>query len=120
MAFLQHCLNGALVAHYVVDGPLRIGRSTENDIVLEDGTVSSLHAEIMLTDEAQFAFKDLGSTNGVSLEGKKCASGILAEGQWLTVGLHEFTRVEHLPAGMEQTLKIKKSWIPGVYYTTEK
>lgn len=120
MAFLQHCLNGALVAHYVVDGPLRIGRSGQNDIVLEDGTVSSQHAEIQLNEQGQFAFKDLGSTNGLNLDGKKCTDGVLLVGQWLTVGLHEFTRVEQLPAGMEQTLKIKKSWIPGVYYTAEK
>ncbi|MBB3167984.1 FHA domain-containing protein [Simiduia aestuariiviva] len=120
MAFLQHCLNGALVAHYVVDPALRLGRAADNDIVLEDGTVSGHHAEIHLGEQGQFLFKDLGSTNGVSLDGKKLAQGQLDEGQWLTVGLHEFTRIEQLPAGMEQTLKIKKSWIPGVYYTAEK
>lgn len=120
MAFLQHCLNGALVAHYVVEPALTLGRADTNDVVLEDGTVSGQHAEISLTSDGQFQFKDLGSTNGVVLDGKKVTEGLLLAGQWLAVGLHEFTRVEQLPAGMEQTLKIKKSWIPGVYYTSEK
>ena len=120
MAFLQHCLNGAIVAHYVVDPRLTIGRLPENDIVLEDATVSGHHAQISLTDQHHFLIEDLGSTNGLQLKGKKVTTGILADGEWLSIGLHEFTRVECLPAGMEQTLRIKKSWIPGVYYTSEK
>ncbi|BFM11154.1 hypothetical protein R50072_13070 [Simiduia litorea] len=120
MAFLQHCLNGAIVAHYHVDGALLVGRQSDNDIVLEDSTVSSLHAEITVDAEGVFHFKDLGSTNGVLYQGKKVASGTLVTGEWLTVGLHEFTRIEKLAEGMERTLRIKKSWIPGVYYTSDK
>lgn len=120
MAFLQHCLNGGLVAHYVLDTALTLGRAEGNDVVLEDGTVSSHHARISLTEQGHFLFEDLGSTNGLQYDGKKTTSGLLQTGKWLSVGLHEFTRVETLPQGMEQTLRIKKSWIPGVYYTSDK
>lgn len=120
MAFLQHCLNGGLIAHYALDSSLTLGRAQDNDIVLEDSTVSSYHARISLTEQGLFLFEDLGSTNGLLYEGKKTENGILAEHKWLSVGLHEFTRVETLAQGMEQTLRIKKSWIPGVYYTSEK
>ncbi|AFV00998.1 FHA domain-containing protein [Simiduia agarivorans] len=120
MAFLQHCLNGGLVAHYALDSAITLGRSEDNDVVLEDGTVSGHHARISVTDQGEFQFEDLGSTNGLQYEGKKVSNGILQAGKWLSVGLHEFTRVETLPQGMEQTLRIKKSWIPGVYYTSEK
>ena len=120
MAFLQHCLNGSIVAHYDMTGTVRIGRQAGNGIVLEDSTVSSVHAEIGVDAAGLFQFKDLGSTNGVLYQGKKVEQGILATGEWLTVGLHEFTRVEHLADGMERTLRIKKSWIPGVYYTSDK
>ena len=120
MAFLQHCLNGAIVAHYELDGTLRVGRQADNDIVLEDTTVSSLHAELTVDAEGVFHFKDLGSTNGVLYQSKKVTEGKLLAGEWLTVGLHEFTRIENLAEGMERTLRIKKSWIPGVYYTSDK
>lgn len=120
MAFLQHCLNGAIVAHYDMSGTLRIGRQSDNSIVLEDTTVSGVHAEIGVDAEGQFQFKDLGSTNGVLYRGKKVEQGVLEVGAWLTIGLHEFTRIEQLAEGMERTLRIKKSWIPGVYYTSQK
>lgn len=120
MAFLQHCINGALVAHYALNEPLTIGRAADNDVVLEDSTVSSHHLRISLTDNGHFLFEDLGSTNGVLYQGQKQTSGVLHEGQWLSVGLSEFTRVDSLSPGMEKTLRIKKSWIPGLYYTSEK
>ncbi|ACR14184.1 ATPase [Teredinibacter turnerae T7901] len=34
-----------------------------------------------------------------------------------TVGTHDFEFLVDLPTGLERTLKIKKSWIPGIYYT---
>lgn len=120
MAFIRHCLNGAIVAHYELTEPLTIGRAEDNDISLEDSTASAHHARISLSERGEFLFEDLGSTNGLLYKGKKVTSGVLAAGQYLQVGLHEFSRIEQLAAGMEQTVRIKKSWIPGVYYTSDK
>jgi hypothetical protein len=47
-----------------------IGRSRDADVVLADGNVSRRHAEVRPTD-AGWAVNDLGSTNGVLLNGRR-------------------------------------------------
>jgi two-component system NtrC family response regulator len=46
-----------------------IGRDPQNDLVLEDKKVSSLHAHILLK-EGKYWITDLNSTNGTSVNGK--------------------------------------------------
>lgn len=108
------------MAHYELTDKLTVGRAETNDISLEDTTVSSSHAQISVTDTGSFLFEDLGSTNGLLYKGKRTESGILEVGECLLIGLHEFSRVDQLSSDMERTLRIKKSWIPGVYYTSDK
>ncbi|HJL17915.1 MAG TPA: FHA domain-containing protein [Sandaracinaceae bacterium LLY-WYZ-13_1] len=47
-----------------------IGRSRSNDVVVEDGTVSKLHARARL-DEGSFWLADAGSRNGTFLDGER-------------------------------------------------
>jgi len=54
------------------DGPTRIGRSFENDIVLTNETVSQRHAMIVL-DNGRALLKDLESSNGTFIGGVKVA-----------------------------------------------
>ncbi len=49
-------------------GTTTIGKSTKNDIVLDDGTVSREHAKIV-EDNGHFKLIDLGSTNGTYVNG---------------------------------------------------
>jgi hypothetical protein len=44
----------------------RIGRAETNDIVLEDGSVSREHAELVKLNRSTFLLRDLGSTYGTS------------------------------------------------------
>jgi transcriptional regulator with GAF, ATPase, and Fis domain len=54
---------------YTVDRDrVQVGSSRENDLVVEDDTVSRRHFEIVL-HEASYLIRDLGSTNGTSVEG---------------------------------------------------
>lgn len=57
----------------------RIGRKLDNDLVLQDPTISRYHAEIVY-QENQFTLKDLGSSGGTYLNNKKLAEGILFPG----------------------------------------
>jgi pSer/pThr/pTyr-binding forkhead associated (FHA) protein len=54
----------------------RIGRSDENDLVLEDNGVSAYHAVLEWTDNGQWQVRDLGSTNGSFLGRERLSSGI--------------------------------------------
>ncbi|MGA0848884.1 MAG: FHA domain-containing protein [Chthoniobacterales bacterium] len=56
--------------HEFVGAKLSIGRLGDNDVQLEEGSVSSRHAEIAVED-GQVILRDLGSTNGTFLNGEQ-------------------------------------------------
>jgi len=54
----------------ITESPIRIGRVTGNQIVLDSASVSSNHAEITKNAEG-FLLRDLGSTNGTRVNGQR-------------------------------------------------
>jgi pSer/pThr/pTyr-binding forkhead associated (FHA) protein len=69
-----------------------IGRSNENEIFLDDVTVSRKHAEIICNGR-NYSIKDLGSLNGTYVDGKIEESAQLSDGMELNIGkyrLHFF------------------------------
>src|SRR5690606_14600509 len=48
---------------------VNMGRGSDNDIVIEDGSVSVRHA-VMERIEGGYQLRDLGSTNGIKLDGR--------------------------------------------------
>jgi Protein of unknown function (DUF3662)/FHA domain len=67
-----------------------VGRSRECDIVLEDPNVSRRHAELR-QDDGSWTIVDLGSTNGVKVNGRRTDRAELREGDRITLGLTELT-----------------------------
>jgi hypothetical protein len=64
---------------------IRIGRKTGNDIVLADEKTSGVHCEISPEGD-RFVLKDLGSTNGTFLDGKRVSEVVLTPGDVVTCG----------------------------------
>jgi DNA-binding NtrC family response regulator len=64
---------------------LRIGKAPENDLQLTDETISRNHCELRL-DPQGYLLRDLGSTNGTTLEGARVREGYLRPGSLLGVG----------------------------------
>lgn len=116
MAFLRHYANGNVIGAVELGDFLTIGRATDNTIVLDDGTVSSRHAQVEKQGDS-YIIKDCGSTNGLFFRGERIEEHVFEEGDVVMVGTHEFEYVHQLSDEFARTLKIKKSWIPGVYYT---
>ena len=116
MAFLRHYANGASVGAVELGDTVTIGRAKENNIVLDDGTVSGQHAKVCRRGN-EFVMIDCNSTNGIHFKGKKVSEHVFKENDVVTIGTHDFEFVHKLPQDFTKTLKIKKSWIPGVYYT---
>lgn len=56
------------------DLPVRIGRSYHNDIVLDDPHIAAEHALLELDEQGRLQLRDLGSQNGIKLQGKRAAS----------------------------------------------
>src|SRR5258708_37562377 len=63
-----------------------IGRSNQADIVLDEPSLSRLHARISMTRDGVAVVEDLGSTNGVFLNGSQRRSGNLTVGDRVRFG----------------------------------
>ncbi|WP_455202532.1 FHA domain-containing protein [Kaarinaea lacus] len=69
-------------------GSVCIGRAKDNQILLNDATVSSHHAKIVTVMSTSY-IQDLGSTNGVFVNGKPVVVQALHAGDVISVGNHE-------------------------------
>jgi pSer/pThr/pTyr-binding forkhead associated (FHA) protein len=76
---------------YVLEGPrARIGRSKDAECVLRDPNVSRHHAELQRSSNGEWTIADLGSTNGVKVNGRRVASTRLTPGDQVTLGTTTF------------------------------
>lgn len=79
---------------------LVIGRGTEADLRINDPGISRLHAQIRVTDSGPGVavdIVDLGSTNGITVNGHKVAEAALQEGSRIEIGSTRM--LVHAPAG---------------------
>ena len=76
---------GETVSHDLVEETYTIGRSPENSIRLDDNSVSSRHAELVLVTENCY-LKDLGSTNGTLVNGQPAKEVQLRAGDRIRFG----------------------------------
>lgn len=86
MAKLLIKLNGVSREIELKPGANRIGRATENDIQVEDDSISSSHCEMVLSNDGQIFVRDFGSTNGTFLNGEPISEGYFRRGQTLRLG----------------------------------
>jgi hypothetical protein len=76
---------------YVLEGPrATIGRSRDADCVLRDPNVSRHHAELHRSPAGDWTIADLGSTNGVKVNGRRVGSTRLRSGDQVTLGTTTF------------------------------
>jgi hypothetical protein len=76
---------------YVLEGPrATIGRSKDADCVLRDPNVSRHHAELRRSPAGEWTIADLGSTNGVKVNGRRLGSTRLKSGDEVTLGTTTF------------------------------
>lgn len=124
MPFIQHRLHGSVVHCYELSQGgarrLTLGRSAECDIVIDDTTVSAEHGVFELSDKGEVSIVDTGSTNGILVNSKPVERALLSTVDHVVIGSHELNLLDSLSDDLSKTLKIKKSWIPGVYYTSDK
>ena len=104
---------------------LRIGRDPDSDIFSDNAVVSTAHAVIEVKDNPEsdgapeYYIKDLNSTNGTFVNDQKITNHKLQHDDMIRVGWNNFKFLDEAEGGLDKTSKIRKSWIPGVYYTEE-
>jgi hypothetical protein len=79
---------------------MTIGRGAEADLRISDPSISRLHAEIRVSDSSDgqhIDIIDLGSTNGITVNGHKVEQSTLGEGSRIQIGATRM--LVHAPAG---------------------
>ncbi len=85
------------IGRWEMDRPrLRIGRTPDNDIVIDNLAVSRLHA-VIEEDKGGYAVRDCGSLNGTIVNGERTPARVLEDGDEISIGKH--TIVFRLPGG---------------------
>ncbi|MEV0097095.1 FHA domain-containing protein [Streptomyces sp. NPDC050738] len=74
--------------HLLHGGQIRIGRSADADVPLDDPDVSRLHCAVTVGDDGRVTVADLGSTNGTTVDGREIGGRPvrLAPGALLRIG----------------------------------
>ncbi|HVE55621.1 MAG TPA: FHA domain-containing protein [Pyrinomonadaceae bacterium] len=83
-----------------------VGRTKENDLSIEDSSVSKIHAALVLNSEKQLMVADTGSTNGTFINDKRIAYGRafpVADGDKVKFGNIEVT-FEHIRRAVEDAV----------------
>lgn len=113
MPKLVHTINGAIFEQYPLEaGQLRIGRDDGNDISLDDDAVSGRHVDIVVKPSRYLDglvdvwAKDVGSTNGTLVNGKRIKKHLLTHNDVLKVGTCEFKFVDENGAAAARTTRI--------------
>ncbi|MFT5466295.1 MAG: chromosome segregation ATPase [Verrucomicrobiales bacterium] len=77
---------------HIIDQPvMRIGRRTDNDIVIPDSYVSGYHAEFQRLDNGDYEIVDQDSHNGTTVNGKKAKRNKVKPGDVIIFGILEAT-----------------------------
>ncbi|GGV32550.1 FHA domain-containing protein [Streptomyces spectabilis] len=74
--------------HLLHGGQIRVGRSAQADVPLDDPDVSRLHCAVTLAPDGRVTVEDLGSTNGTAVDGRALTDRPvrLASGSLLRIG----------------------------------
>jgi len=126
MAMVVQLHEGVAINKFKLDKPiLRIGRDPASDIFIDNEVVSTGHAVIEVKDSTEsggapeYFIEDLKSTNSTFVNGKKITRRKLQHNDMIRVGWNNFKFLDEAEGDPDKTSKIRKSWIPGVYYTEE-
>ena len=127
MAMVVQLHEGVAINMFKLDDEtrLRIGRDPDSEIFIDNAVVSNAHAVIEVKDNPEsegapeYYIKDLNSTNGTFVNDQKIKHHKLQHDDMIRVGWNNFKFLDEVEGGPDKTSKIRKSWIPGVYYTEE-
>jgi len=125
MAMIIQTVDGVVSNRFDINDPgLTFGRTSDNQVQIDDLAVSTEHAKIIIETDADgkqaFILEDLGSTNGSFINETKIERQQLHNNDSIRVGWNVFIFIDENEHDPEKTSEIKKSWIPGVYYTKDK
>jgi len=122
MAMIVQTIDGVVANKFHIESAeIKFGRTSDNQIQIDDLAVSNEHAQIICETNEKgvtiYFLEDLGSTNGSFVNEVKIEKQQLRHKDVLRIGWNSFTFIDEGKVDIEKTSEIKKSWIPGVYYS---
>lgn len=122
MATIIQTVDGVVANRFnIKKAALKFGRTSDNQVQIDDLTVSNEHAQIICKTgeqgEVSYFLEDLGSTNGSFVNEEKVARQRLHHKDSIRIGWNMFTFIDENEVNLEKTSVIKKSWIPGIYFS---
>lgn len=72
---------------WVLPTPLVVGRCPTADITLDDASISRRHCQFLIDPHGSLIVRDLGSTNGVYVDGRKVEKATLSMGTEVRMGV---------------------------------
>ena len=126
MALLLQYNKDAGIKFSIEQQCIRIGRGVENDICINDDLVSKEHAiiEVVLlskeTAQVEYIIQDLKSTNHTYVNDDPVSLYKLKNGDMIRIGVTNFKFVDEKSGELDETSKLHRTWIPGVFYTGDK
>ena len=91
--FMPGVLRDAVSRGRIQARVMRIGRGSDNDIVVADLNVSEQHAELRVTETGLVQVTDLGSANGTFVNGTRVSQADLSDEDIITIGHTTFRLV---------------------------
>jgi len=85
LAFLE-TEDGSGTRYPVMSALFRIGRHGDNDLVLNDASISRNHAQLQRHRDGSFSVRDLESLNGVFVNGEQVEESAVNDGDLIEVG----------------------------------
>lgn len=103
---------------WVVDKSFAIGSADDNQLVINDSSVSLQHARIVCND-ASYSLRDLGSNEGVYINNQRINKKPLNNGDTIRVGRVELLVVDPFVDGNQNnwSLIACSSWLSGQEFT---
>lgn len=102
MPKLSVFLEDSKTTHELTEERITIGRAPDNTLQIDDPSVSSRHAQLVLID-GRYQLKDLDSTNGTRVNSEAVTDAFLRVGDRLRFGKVE-ARFESIATGEAQPL----------------
>lgn len=112
-AFLD-ALDGSGERHAINSAAFRIGRHTDNELPLDDPSISRHHAQIQRKRDGSFSITDLESMNGVFVNDKRVSSASIKEGDLVELGdvRMRFSLMTREEPGGDDTVMLRTA-LPG-------
>jgi S1-C subfamily serine protease len=91
----------------LVEGRMRIGRESDNDLVLDDVQVSRYHALLEVDDAGRLTVTDLGSANGTLVGQKSVRGGSMAVNDGDTLRFGDANVIANVPTPSHAGLTVR-------------